>query len=62
MERARRLIRYATAMADSPKCRATERDEALEAVRRAADAYDEARARIVRGQSWDALKARRRIG
>jgi hypothetical protein len=62
MERARRLIRYATAMADSPKCRGPERDEALEAVRRAADAYEEARARIVRGQSWDALKTLRRIG
>ena len=62
MERARRLIRYATAMADSPKCRGPERDEALEAVRRAADAYEDARARIVRGQSWDALKTLRRIG
>ena len=62
MERARRLIRYATAMADSPKCRGPERDEALEAVRRAADAYEDARVRIVRGQSWDALKTLRRIG
>ena len=62
MERARRLIRYATAMAQSPLCRGREQTEAVEAVRRAAEAYEDARTSILRGQSWDALKTLRRIG
>lgn len=62
MERARKLIRYATTMARSPRCRGRDRDEALEAIERAITAYDSAREAIIEGRSWDARSTLRRIG
>ena len=62
MERARRLIRYAGSMVQSPLCKGRDRKEAVEAVHRATQAYEEARAAILEGQPWDALKTLRRIG
>jgi len=62
MERARKLIRYASSMAQSPKCKGRDQAEALEAVQRASEAYEEARTAILEGRSWDALKTLRRIG
>ena len=62
MERARRLIRYGGSMVKSPLCKGRERKEAIEALHRASQAYEEARAAILEGQSWDALKTLRRIG
>jgi len=62
MERARKLIRYASSMAQSPLCKGRDQRQAVEAARRAAEAYEEARAAILEGQSWDALKTLRRIG
>ena len=62
MERARKLIRYASSMAQSPLCKGQDQREAVEAARRAAESYEEARAAILEGQGWDALKTLRRIG
>jgi len=62
MERARKLIRYASSMAQSPLCKGRDQRQVVEAARRAAEAYEEARAAILEGQSWDALKTLRRIG
>lgn len=62
MERARKLIRYASSMVQSPKCKGRDQKEAVEAVERATEAYEEARAAILDGRSWDALKTLRRIG
>lgn len=62
MERARKLIRYASSMVQSPRCKGRDQKEAVEAVERATEAYEEARAAILEGRSWDALKTLRRIG
>jgi len=62
MERARKLIRYASSMAQSPLCKGRDQHEAVDAARRAAEAYEEARSAILEGQSWDALKTLRRTG
>ena len=62
MERARRLIRYATSMAQSPLCKGRDRTEALDAAGRAAQTYESAREAILEGRPWDALKTLRRIG
>ncbi|MCB9686024.1 MAG: hypothetical protein H6738_24500 [Alphaproteobacteria bacterium] len=62
MERARKLIRYASSMVKSPKCKGRDQKEAVEAVQRATEAYEEARTAILEGRSWDALKTLRRIG
>lgn len=62
MERARKLIRYAGSMVKSPICKGRERKEAMTALKSAVKAYEEARAAILEGKSWDALKTLRLIG
>jgi len=62
MERARKLIRYAGSMVKSPMCKGRERKEAMTALKSAVKAYEEARAAILVGKPWDALKTLRLIG
>jgi len=62
MERARRLVRYAASMVQSPMCKGPEQREALDAVGRATQAYETAREAILEGRPWDALRTLRRIG
>ncbi len=62
MERARKLIRYATRLAESPLCRGKEKREAAEAIARAVEGYEGARAAIAEGKRVDGLRALRRIG
>ena len=62
MARARKLIRRAAVLTESKLCRGKEKKEAAEALRRAVQAYDEARAAIVSGQPVDGTITLRRIG
>ena len=62
LERARKLIRYARAMARSPLCRGREQKAALQAVEEAGKAYEAAREKIRRGHTWDPDRALRRVG
>jgi len=62
MERARKLIRYAASLADSPLCKGREQQEAIVAIERATRSYEEARDAILRTRPWDALKTLKRIG
>ncbi|MFH1467824.1 MAG: hypothetical protein ABIO70_25795 [Pseudomonadota bacterium] len=62
MERARRLVLYATRMVQSPLCRGKEQREAAEAIKRAAQAYEEARGAILEGRAADAQRGLRRVG
>ncbi len=62
MARARKLIRYAARMAESKLCKGKEKREAVEAVQRAVQAYDEARAAIQAGKPVDGVLTLRRIG
>ena len=62
MERARHMVQYATRMVQSPLCKGREQREAVEAIQRAAKAYDDARTAIIEGRAWDAQRTLRRIG
>ena len=62
MERARKLIRYATRLAESPLCKGKEKREAAEAAGRAVEAYEAARTAIAEGKPVDGLRTLRRIG
>ena len=62
MERARKLIRYATRLAESPMCKGKEKREAAEAIARAVEGYEGARAVIAEGKAVDGLRTLRRIG
>ena len=62
MERARKLIRYATRLAESPLCKGKEKREAAEAAGRAVEAYEAARSAIAEGKAIDGLRTLRRIG
>jgi len=62
MERARKLIRHATRLAESPLCKGKEKREAAEAVARAVEAYEGARTAIAEGKAVDGIRALRRIG
>ena len=62
MERARHLVQYATRMVKSPLCKGREQREAVEAIQRAAKAYEDARTAILEGRAWDAQRTLRRIG
>ena len=62
MARARKLIRYAARLAESKLCKGREKREAVEAVQRAVQAYDEARAAIQAGKPVDGVLTLRRIG
>lgn len=62
MERARKLIRYATRLAESPLCKGKEKREAVEAIARAVEGFEGARTAIAEGKRVDGLRALRRIG
>jgi len=62
MERARKLIRYATRLAESPMCKGKEKREAAEAIARAVEGYEGARTAIAEGKAVDGLRTLRRIG
>ncbi len=62
MERARRLIRYAAVMAESKLCQGKEQREAVDAIQRAIQAYDDARIAITAGRAVDGVRTLRRIG
>ncbi len=62
MARARQLIRYAARMAESKLCKGREKREAVEALQRAIQAYDEARDAIRAGKPVDGVLTLRRIG
>jgi len=62
MERARKLIRYATRLAESPLCKGKEKREAADAAARAVEAYESARTAITEGKPVDGLRTLRRIG
>lgn len=61
LERARRLVRYAARMSESDLCRGREREEAVGAVQRAVQSYEEARDAIARGEPFDGLRKLRSI-
>ncbi len=62
MARARQLIRYAARLAESKLCKGREKREAVEALQRAVQAYDEARDAIAAGKPVDGVLTLRRIG
>jgi len=62
MERARMLIRYATALVHSPLCKGAARTQALAQLQEARAAYEGTRKAITEGQSIDAQQTLRRIG
>ncbi len=62
MERARKLIRYAARMSESELCRGREKREAIDAVQRAVQSYEEARDAIAAERPVDGIRTLRRIG
>ena len=58
LERARKLVRYATVMVRSPRCQDPEQTEAAADAMRAAQVYESSREALARGETSD---ARRRI-
>jgi hypothetical protein len=59
LERARKLIRYATAMVKSPACRGAEQAEAADAVTRATQIFEASREALYRGADEDARRQAR---
>ncbi len=61
LARAGKLIRHAQALVASPLCQGKEKTQALEDVRRAADAYTQAHEALGRGEKPDVVTTLRRI-
>ncbi|MCB9759111.1 MAG: hypothetical protein H6739_04665 [Alphaproteobacteria bacterium] len=56
LERARRLIHYAVAAANSPKCQGKDRTEALGLIKQAITEYEAARTQVLAGETQAGLK------
>ena len=61
LERARKLLRHAQALANAPSCQGPDQEAALEAIARGTEVYQEARTALLEAKPWDARRTLRRI-